>query len=340
MPTRSRSKNSRKKPRSSGPGEGNPDVRVRWSGLGPLVESAEGPIKRYYKLETLANATERLIHQHDRFIVPSVQQVLGAAPVVRLSFNLLIETASKLIFHVSASNAKRKRGALAFIVAKNDAPYSAQLAGEHGNLRRLREQAPKSVFRAFKGGRVFLPDRHRRAGHGREIFAYMAKWPSGYRELGIGKNRCFFVQGDPPQPLTDEQTEALKAQMVTIIAETYNPTRLECMAMPDVTQLDFLATRPQRGAMKLKLIGCRGMLKYMTPAKVIHRIVAASCPWQGSPFRLAPEAPERLFEALIEALGEASARDWFSDYRDSVTQGKLSAQEELPMDALDDMGIL
>ena len=254
-------------PRGTARGSG---VRAHWRGLDPLMDARGREVKRFYKLETLASATEHLIGERDRFFVPSIQDVLGPAAVTTLEFNLFIETPARLVFRLRAANAKRKRASFAFVVAKNVSPYSAHLAAEHANLGWLHPRAPRFVLKPLRGGAIYLPDRHRRAGHSREVFAYLAPWPTRFHELGIGKNRRFFVKGRPLQPLTAAQTDDLKARMVAAVVSTYDPVRGDCVAVPDVTQGDFLATRPQRGrgALTLKLISCRGVLKRMTPAKL------------------------------------------------------------------------
>lgn len=338
---RSKPRQRKRRPGSRKPASQRaPDLRIRWHGLGPLLDARGREVKRFYKLETLTSAAEYAIRQHrDHFIVPSIQAVMGAAPLHELAFDLFLETPARLIFRLRATNANRKQAAFAFIAAKNADPYSKRLAAEHADLARFHDRAPNWILKPLCGGRLYLPDRYRRAAHGRKIFAYLAQWPRGFHRLAIGKNRCFFVGGEPVQPLTAAQTEELKAQMVAIVARTYDRERHDCISLPDVTAGDFLATRPQSGALKLKLIGCHGALKNMNPAKLVHRIVDGHYTWHGRPFRLAPQDPEQLYRALAEALGSDTAHAWLAQYRDAVNRGKLAGQEELPLEIMDGMGV-
>lgn len=315
--------------------------RVRWSGLEPLHDAAGRERKRFYKLETLANATEYFIRQRDDFVVPSVHDVLGPAPVAALLFELFLETASKLFFRVRATNANGRQASLAFVAAKNDTPYGARLAAERANLgwlhQRLAQQgvrAPQCILNTLRGGSIYLPDRHGRKGHGREIYAYMAQWPAGFHELGIGKNGCFFVQGLPPQPVTADQTDQIRARMASIVAATYHPQRRDCVDMPVIAEADFLATRPQQGAIRLKLVTCRGILKHMTPARVLHRMAGVCYTWRGRRFPLLPNNPAHLLDELSAVLGADTARHWLTTYRDALVSGRLPEQPTLTVDAL------
>ena len=295
-------------------------------------------IKRFYQLETLANATEWLLRTSDRFILPSIQEILGPSPVKALSFELFQEGKFQLIFRLRASNAKRKQGSFAFVVAKKHDDISVIAQREHQNLRLLHERAPSSVVQPYRGGTIFLPDRHKRADHGREVYAYLTHWLEGYYELGVTRELQFFVNVAKPHTFSIAQTEALKASMVEIIARTYKPAKRNGMDMPQIASGDFVVNGSGRGVPRLKLIACRHMLEHVTPAKLIDRILGAAWDWGSREFRIAPEDPTLLFEALSRARGEEEARAWMAQYCAAVAAGRLREQEGFPLEELRSFG--
>lgn len=313
--------------------------RTRWSGLDPLLDAYGNERKRFFKLETLANATDYFLRRPDAFIVASVQDALGPFPVTALAFELFLETPGKLVFRARATNAKGRQGTFSFVVAKNDDPYSGRLAIERASLWRLYQQIPKLVLKPLRGGTVYLPDRHGRSDQGRSIYGYMAEWPSGFHEIGVGKNGCFFIQGQPPQPVTAEQTETIKARMAALVAATFHERRRDCIEIPDIDEADFLASRPQQGAIRLKLVTCRGVLKHMTPEKVLHRIADASYAWRGRRVPLLPRDSALFLDELSEVLGAEEALGWLRAYHAALTAGRIQERPALTAAALDMLGI-
>jgi len=309
--------------------------RVHWSGFRPLFDFWGNEIKRFYKLETLARATEWMLQTKDRFLIPSIQDVLGPSPVTSLAFELFQEGKYQLIFRLVAGNARRKQTSFAFVVAKHHEDYSQLARTEHHLLRVLNARAPRSVVKPFRGGPIYLPDRHKRLDHGREVYAYVTQWFSGFYELGVNRDLQFFLNVAKPHTFTIAQTEALKGAMIEIIVRTYDPVKRECMDIPQIASGDFVASDPSRGAPKLRLIACRRMLTNVTPAKLIHRIAAARWNWNGRDLYLAPADPAIFVQAVARAVGEDQARAWFKEYAKAVDEGRFPEQVTLPLDELE-----
>lgn len=310
--------------------------RVRWKGFRPLFDFWGHEIKRFYKLETLASAVEWSLQTRDRFIIPSVQDLLGPGAVTTLSFELFQEGKFQLIFRLKAGNARRKEGLFAFVVAKRTGDFSTVAAAEHRNLEMLNARARGQVVRPFRGGNLFLPDRHRRAEHGREVYAYLTQWLSGYHELGVAENLHFIMNIVPRHTFSLAQTDALKGNMIEIIVKSYDPRKGECMEMPQIASGDFVVTPPGKGGPRLKLIACRHFLKHVTPAKLIHKMASASWPWGDRIVYLMPEAPEIFFESIVSAAGTENARTWLSQYAEAVSANRLPEPETLPAELVFD----
>lgn len=331
MPTPPKRRTPRRTTRPERPHGG---IATRWTGFRPLFDYWGNEIVRFYKLETLASAVDwSLQTKRDRFIVPSIQQALGPAPVVSLAFELFQEGRYQFIFRVRAVNARKKEGFFALVVAKRSEDYSKLAAGEHTHLRIIHERAPEFVVRPFRGGNIYLPDRHGRVEHGRDIYAYVTQWLAGFHELGINDRLQFIINIKARHTFTIAQTEQLKARMVEIVAGTYSPKKRDCMDLPEIASGDFVVTAPPKPP-RIKLIACRRMLRNITPVKLLDKIAAASWAWGDTRFYLAPEDPQMLYDAFARAIGKDQARDAFTQYAAAIDARKLPERDTLPRQAI------
>ena len=309
-------------------------INTRWTGFRPLFDYWGNEIVRFYKLETLASAVDwSLQTKRDRFLIPSIQQALGPAPVISLAFELFQEGRYQLIFRVRALNARRKEGLFALVVAKRADDYSKLAAAEHANLRVIHERAPEFIVRPFRGGNIYLPDRHGRVEHGRDIYAYVTQWLAGFHELGLNDTLQFIINVKARHTFTIAQTEQLKAKIIEIVATTYSLKKHDCMDLPEIASGDFVVTAPPKPP-RIKLIACRRMLRNITPVKLLDKTAAASWPWGDTRFYLAPEDPRMLYDAFGRAIGKDAARDTFTQYAAAIDSGKLPERDALTRQTL------
>jgi len=310
-------------------------IKTRWTGFRPLFDFWGNQIKRFYQLETLASATDWMLKtDRDRFIVPSVNAVLGNLPIVSLTFEFFQEGRYQLIFRMRAVNIQSKEAVFAFVVAKRENDFSALAIGEHQNLATLYEREPDFVVRPFLGGKIFLPDRHGRPEHGRDVYAYLTQWLDGFHELGINENHQFIVNIAERRTLTIDQTEALKAGMIEVVARSYHAGRRDCMDLPEIASGDFVVTYPKRSTTipKMKLIACRKMVHNTTPAKIINSLAATSWDWGGRKFYLAPIDPDQFCDAIENARGKEETARWFRLYLDAIRAKRCRPQKTLPVE--------
>jgi hypothetical protein len=292
-------------------------------------------LKRYYTLETLENATNAMLTQHDRFVASSVRDVAGGSPLVSLTFELFQEGAWQLIYRLRVVNGSRKEAVFAFVVAKNHQECTRVAEAEHANLRVLYARAPQFVVRPFGGGQILLPPGKQKPGERRPIYAYLTQWLGTYHELGVEKDLSFYINVMKPHRLTKVQTEELKSRIVETVLRSYDPAKRECMEMPQIASGDFVVTKPNQGPLKIKLIACRRMLHGVSPSKLIHTIVSTKWDWAEKEFRIVPEVPEAFFEALVRARGMEDARSYLKSYRQKVLDGAYPEQQALNKKALE-----
>ncbi len=294
-----------------------PGLRTQWSGFRPMYDFWGNELKRFYQLETLAGATDRLLREKDRFILPSIQSVMGPSDLHSLSFELFQEGRFQFIFRIQAVNTRRKRASFGFVVAKNAQEASAVAKNEHRILRELHPRAPLAVVQPFRGGAIYLPDRYHRASHGREIYAYVTQWLHGYDELGINKNLQCIANIQKVHTFTLQETEMIKGHIAETFFRTFDPKTRTAMALPEIASGDFVINwsskkgTPRQAAPKepftLKLIACRRMLAKTSPARMLELLLRTSWEWNGRRFCLAPHDPETLHPAMVKALGSAPA---------------------------------
>lgn len=285
---------------------------------------AQGKVlKRFFRLETLAASVEGMVRQKDWFIVPSVQSMLGPSEVTSLAFHLFLETDTTLSFRLDAANARRKRASFMFVAAKNDKECSTAARNEHTNLGLLAARAPDAVARPFRGGTLYLPDRHRREDHNRVVFAYVTQWLPGHEPLTLENNLQLGALGARRHTFTIADTEEMKAQMASLIARAYDAKRRDGIAAAHLTPADFLVRRTARGLPKLKLIACRRMAEKLSPAALLHELLSASWEAAGKRMPLAPSHPEALWESLVAALDRDTAAKWMRQYLDALTRGRF-----------------
>ncbi|MDP7639227.1 MAG: hypothetical protein QGG73_05865 [Candidatus Hydrogenedentes bacterium] len=315
-----------------------PSLRVHWKNSAPTSGSKGDEPRRHYKLETLASATERLLRENDRFIVPSIQGVLGPAPLASLDFELVLENGYRFLFKVGATNAKKKRAHFAFIVAKNQTEYSKLVRNEHEHLAALHPRAPHHILKPYRRGEIFLPDRHQRTAHHREVFAYVMQGLGPFRELGLARDRQFFVNTAPRRKLTRKQNEALKSKLVELIARTYDPAARDCMGIPDVASGDLAATAPRSNPPQLRLMACREVLHRISPARLIHRMIRARWESTGRDAAVVPEDPYDFARGIQKGRGAEEGRTWLREYFEAVHARKLAKSDYMPLSMKDEFG--
>ncbi len=316
-------KKTKERPRAAAPTVARTLIRTQWKNLHPMFDFWGVEMKRHYSLETLSNAVDRLVHTRDRFIIRSVQQVLGPPPVTSLAFELFQEGKYQLVFRLRATNAKGNQATFGFIAAKNAEDFTEVARLEHGNLKRIHERAPKFVVEPLLGGMVFLPDRHRRETHHREVYAYLTRWIGGFHELGVARNLQYFLNVAPPQYLTLAQTQEAKRACVEIVACTYSAKDRNGTAMPQISSGDFVIARPSNGPLKLRLIACRKLLDKVPPARYLHEIIKTKWAWGDKTARLAPDDPRDFAAAIRAARGDAEGALWLAEYVAAVESKKL-----------------
>jgi hypothetical protein len=296
-------------------------TRVKWSRFRIMNDFWGQPMKRYYQLETLASATEASLTWRNSFVFRSVREVLGANEIISLHFELFQEGRYQLIFRLTATDSRGKKAVFAYVAAKNHEECSEVAMTEHRNLRTLYERMPKFVTQPYWGGTLLLPDRYRREGQDRHVYAYLTAWQNGYDELGVARSLQFIVNVENKHLFSLAETEELKGQMLEIVASSYDDKSRTAMTLPQVASGDFIVNR--HGGIRLKLIACRKLQQKISRAKLLSQVLTESFDWGGRTFKLSPEEPATVMAALTRVWGAESAKACVRAYLDAAAARKL-----------------
>ena len=289
-------------------------LNIRWAPFPAMQDERGRAFKRSFQLETLAGSVERRIRTSDRFIVPSIQSVLGSGNLSSLTFELLHEDRRRLIFDFRVINTRSKRGRFALLVAKNPVAFSEMLEAEHRNFQLLSARAPDKMLQVYRGGKLFLPDRHRRAEMGRELYAFVAESPANSYPLGVGRNGQFMASQPKRHIYTRKATEELKALIIEGVLQSYDSEKCECIAISDLNAEDVFVQTTRHGKLRIRIVSCPKILSRINPARVIKLILGTTWKSGESSISLAPEEPRQLFEQFVAVLGREMAVESFRSF--------------------------
>lgn len=329
--------NARRKPKKfTGPPARHRELtfNTKWLNLVEFRDEKGRPYRRFYKLETLISAVDKLVREQDRFLVPAVQQLLGPGGLNNIIFELYSEDPLRFVFHGRATHATRKRANFRLVVAKNQEEASRRVSVEYKHLAALYPRMGDQMVQPLRSGGIFLPDRYRRQDHHREVSAYVTSCPANFGPLGIHRSHQYMALEPAPHTFSKKETEALKQRMVTAIVAAYNPVTRDGI---DTHQLDFTTfhvQRPSRGLPKLKLFNCVHMQTRISTAKLLGFLMTDSWENHGVRASIAPEDPRQLFDAISEAVGRDTARQWIAQYARMAATDKVKAPKDGSVDAL------
>jgi hypothetical protein len=297
----------------------------KWQNLIELEDFRGKTWRRFYKLESLASALDKLIRERDRLMQPAVEQLLGTGRISEYTFTLADEDALRFLFHVRVTDTTRKRANLVLVVAKNAEEASRRVQLEHKHLKILAERIPDVMAVPLRAGSIFMPDRYRRSEHNRDIAAYITTHHGGYVPLSIHRNGQYMACGAEPYTFTKRDTELLREKMVSIIVSAFHPIKRDGMDTHQLDPSSFLVHRGGKGAPGLKLANCVHMQTRLTPAKVLGFLLTDTWKSRGLESPYVPEDPDRFFHAVCEGAGREAGVQWIAQYVRLARGGKVKS---------------
>lgn len=324
--------NARRKPKKfTGQAPQSRDLvfSTKWHNLVEFHDERGKPYRRFYKLETLTSAIDKLVREQDRFLVPTIQKVLGShSRLTSIVFELVEEDALRYIFQVRGTNAQKKRANVRLVVAKNQEEATRRLTTEFKHLTALYKQIPDGMVQPLRSGALFLPDRYRRDEHHRDIGAYITSAPARFERLGIHRNTQYMSLGDAPHTFSKKETEALKQAMVTLIASAFNPVTRDGLDTHQIDPSTFQVTRPTRGLPKIKVFNCVHMQTKLSPPRLLGFLLTDTWESRGVRSLIAPDDPRHFFKALVEAVGKETAKEWVARFAPLAAADKVKAPKD------------
>lgn len=300
-------------------------LTTKWQNMVELVDQRGKPFRRFYQLETLSSAVDKLVREKDRLILPAVEKITGPGQLTNLVFTLTGEDEFRLVFSVKATMGNKRRASLNLVVAKNPEEGSRRVATEYKHLRILHERLREEMAEPLRAGTIFLPDRYRREEHHREVEAYITTLPAGYEPLGIHRNLQYTAGTSPPHTFTKLETEALKMKMVTLVLKAFNPVTRTGIDTGQIDPTTFQVNRGPKGLPKLRVFNCVHMQTRLTATRIIGFLLTDTWTARDVEAPVAPGSPSQFFEAVVNAVGAETARQWLKQYCHQAATGKVKA---------------
>jgi hypothetical protein len=293
--------------------------RFKWIG----TDAADAAKRRFYRLETLASATEGAVRTERGPLFAAAESVLGRVPFTSFVCEFVSESPYRLVFRVSITNARQKRATLMYVAAKNERELAKLLEIEWGNMVSLAKRAPRHVPQPLRPGTLFLPDRHRRKEMERNVFCYVSQWSGTTEELGTGRGSQFVAMSKPPRVLSKPVSEGIREALMEMAICAYDPTLRIGIDMGALSPADLWFATTKQGAPRLWLGACRRVEHRLTPEKLLHRLIHAS--WGGGPdyFPLAPGDAQAFVDVVLRTAGPELGPLWLARYRDAVAANKI-----------------
>jgi hypothetical protein len=310
---------------------------TKWQNLVEFQDERGKPFRRFYKLETLTGAIDKMATEQERFLAPAIQQVLGKGRITSITFTLHEEDPLRFVFHARVNCGTRKRTNIRLVVAKNQEEATRRVAVEFKHLSALYGRIPEQMVQPLRSGVIFLPDRYRRKEHHREVGAYITTAPSGYEPLGIHRNHQFMSLGTAPHTFSKRETEALKAQMSAIVIGAFDSGSRDGIDTHQIERSTFEVYRPSRGLPRLMLFNCVHMQPRLTPSRLLGFLLTDSWTSRGVESPLTPDEPRAFFKALVEAVGAETAKDWVIQFARQAAADKIKAPKDGYVEALSEV---
>jgi hypothetical protein len=128
-------------------------------------DAAHGEGKRFYQLETLANAIEGGINRGDSWLAAVFRESLMGSRPDSMNLELQWENTYALAFRIGATTTRGQSANLLLVCAKNHQEHTERLRGEITVLNQLAPRCPAGVLPIRAEGTFYLPQKH--GGKGR-----------------------------------------------------------------------------------------------------------------------------------------------------------------------------
>jgi len=290
-------------------------IHTKWKESRAFMPAASLLYKGFFREETLEQAAELLLTGHDPVLQPAVHRVLGEAPIGALHFDLAWENMNRFLYTVEASNRLGGRATLGWMVARNHQEFGAILKAGYEGLCQLHKAAPALASEPLGTGFVYLPDRYRRPGMGRELPVYLFRWPAKEAApLCVASPSQLSLAAAPrPKLMGRAETERIRFGLAELVVRAFRPAKGVGLNLPALSPDDFLAWRSAGGVSNVNLVFCRAREVRSTPGRYLQRLLSMTWPAPGGVFSWVPEDPAQFFAAVCAAVGEETARLWVAE---------------------------
>ena len=280
-------------------------LTVRWNYSRRCFSSDLPSWREFFRWETFESSFEHHLASRDNWVLPALQE-LEKTPVSSLKLDLAASMKTLFLFDLTVGFANRRVHHAVLCVARNHQEHAAAFRSGWNSLNRLYRRVPSLCARPLRSGKIYLPDRHKRAAFGRDLPAFLAWLPESdgaplvpltVSQLGI-RNKT----GKPPTLLTARETVALQNRLCSFFLQAYDPDRREGPVMDLDKYWEWMAWRAKgTGEAGICLVFTSARWVRCTPERYLIRLLAAAWPTPSGPLPLVPEDPVVAWECIRQS---------------------------------------
>lgn len=286
-------------------------IRTTWTESREFQLPGAPAGRPFFQKETLSHAVDKLLAARDPLIQPAFQALLGEIPLNTITFDLAWEDPHRFGYLVTAANKRRAKATACWLLARNHQEFAAVVKAEHERLAELHAADPDHAAEPLGGGFVYLPDRHKRPGMGREVPCYIVRWPEKAALMAAGNpSQLAVCSPTGARLMTRPDTERVRAGLAVLLVRAYLAMKGAALNLSLLRPADFAVARDRETGARPVLLGTRARDIQMPPGKFIRRLLGAAWETPHGPCPLMPAAPEAFHEALALAAGEETAAAW------------------------------
>jgi len=319
--------NTRGPTRTSGP-------KYSWDVDNPPHHPSAPPVRHFYQGESLASSLEVAISRVDSMFFPDRTRGVAPKDLKAVDGEIISENHYAIEVLLELKGAARKSHRVRLIVARNDQELALLVRAEARHLAALAARLPKIVAAPLANGLLFLPDRHRRTGQNRRIPVYSTRTLPDSLYCGVGGPEQLLAYSSSPRLLSRDATDKIKTRVLEICLRSFDPRARTAMPPPDLQRGTMRLATKTGAAGEVVITGCPYIWDHLDHVGLFHRLTGFDWKEGDRSMPLLPANHDLFREAIVAALGKATARDWAKDYAAALDLGRYKPHHRFSRESL------
>lgn len=285
-------------------------------------DAAHGEGKRFYQLETLANAIEGGINRGDSWLAAVFRESLMGSRPDSMNLELQWENTYALAFRIGATTTRGQSANLLLVCAKNHQEHNERLRGEITVLNQLAPRCPAGVLPIRAEGTFYLPQKH--GGKGRQVLACVRAWPGKCLPAECTPKGQYVLVGPERKLLSRAESEDYGFALALLLLQAFDALTRTGPSLNSLHEGDILC-RQFRTSLAPSLMHCPRLTRYRS----IQAYVKGLLLWEPRPgsgvYPMQLISAHSFVRALRQGLGDDLAPEAIR--RLSAAGGEVSLPE-------------